>query len=652
MDFPSFSASFSLVLTVLVLTAHASSKTQCGKVQNHFVKNNIGQASLVPENKIHDPNMEICYRGSKELERTSCCSRKMERKYVQAADKDFYEVIRSTSSYLKKLLSINVAQYRDNYVALIQSAENSTELLFSNVYKIPLKDRRGPIDALFMDMQAYLKRREVNIHDSMDQFFDDLFPLVFHHILNDPTVTDLSDTYRECLMGVRQTLYPKPFGEVPNRLAHQLSKSLIAGKTFLEALDLGIETINTTDHMTLEQPCVKSLARLRYCSHCDGFIEARPCRNFCYNVMRGCLATISEIDRHWNEFVDSIKAVTVNMKGYYNMENLLHNLDSRISEAILHAMETGHKFYPQVVEKCGHPKAMSEEKALSVAKMAKVDASAAAKKSAKKTTGQQKKNYNLYSRIETFMRSLMASKGFYRSLADTMCSAEKFATGTDQEQCWNGNGLGKYNKTLVDIDLESQMTSNPEMRVAARQPTTTITKLIDKLIHIKKLLNSKVTSEKMQSDDYNRNYGNKKQKGRRGSRRGGEGSGGWDSDRDGGYYGHMDDEDYTDESSGSGHYPAGSYPHAEGSEGSGGGYHTYQPVYNKKHKPNRKPNNNGDPDIYLEDEKPSPAPDNSFTRRAPSADQSRSGNMAPSRGASIALTLAAIATLYTLLING
>ena len=59
-----------------------------------------------------DPEMEVCYKGNREPSRTSCCSRKMERRYHQAAENDFYEVIRSTSSYLKNLLSLNAAQYK------------------------------------------------------------------------------------------------------------------------------------------------------------------------------------------------------------------------------------------------------------------------------------------------------------------------------------------------------------------------------------------------------------------------------------------------------------------------------------------------------------------------------------------------------------
>ena len=56
--------------------------------------------------------MEICYHGDIEPNRKSCCSRKMERRLHVAAEKDFYEVIRSTSSYLKNLLSSNAAKYQ------------------------------------------------------------------------------------------------------------------------------------------------------------------------------------------------------------------------------------------------------------------------------------------------------------------------------------------------------------------------------------------------------------------------------------------------------------------------------------------------------------------------------------------------------------
>ena len=238
--------------------------------------------------------------------------------------------------------------FSDQFLRMIASAENQTEILFRDVYKIPLKDQHGPLQSFFMDLQAYVKRREVVIHQSVDQFFDHLFPLVFHNLLNDPTVMDLDEDYRNCLTSLRQRLNPKPFGDIPRGLVHQLSRALFTARTYLESLSLGIEAINTTDHIILEPQCIKSLARLRYCGHCDGHLEARPCRNFCYNVMRGCLATTAEIDRHWNEFVDSVKMLTSYMKGSFNIEEVLRGLHQQVSNAIMHAMETGHKFYAKV----------------------------------------------------------------------------------------------------------------------------------------------------------------------------------------------------------------------------------------------------------------------------------------------------------------
>ena len=56
--------------------------------------------------------MEICYKGSENKDRKSCCSRKMERKYVHAAEKNFHDVMKSTSDYLKNLLSTHAAKYQ------------------------------------------------------------------------------------------------------------------------------------------------------------------------------------------------------------------------------------------------------------------------------------------------------------------------------------------------------------------------------------------------------------------------------------------------------------------------------------------------------------------------------------------------------------
>ena len=232
---------------------------------------------------------------------------------------------------------------------LIEAAQNATETVMGEVYQIPARYRYAPLESLFADLLAYVRRREVSIRESVTLFFDELFPLVFHYQLEDSSRTEMSEDYRECLMESRQQLSPRPFGDVPHQVAHQLTRALQFPRTFIEALNLGIETINTTDHVSLDTQCTRALTRLRYCGSCDMHVGSRPCRNFCYNVMRGCLATVTEIDRHWNEYVDAIKALTSHhMLDAYDAETILADLPRRISEAILHAMENGHKFYPKV----------------------------------------------------------------------------------------------------------------------------------------------------------------------------------------------------------------------------------------------------------------------------------------------------------------
>ena len=232
-------------------------------------------------------------------------------------------------------------------------ARNQTESLLGNSHQIPLSDRHFLLNNLFLDLQAYLKHRDVDVHASTMQFFDDLFPLVFHHILKDPSGTTLTPQYRECLIRVRRELYPNPFGEAPRRMAHGLHKSFLAARSLLDALVIGIEVVNTTDYLGLESQCTRALTKLQYCPVCRGYASStnggpRPCRLFCYNVMRGCLSSVSQVDPHWNTYVDNVRQLSLRMRDSYDLERVMHRVFQDVSDAIMHAMETGHKFYPRV----------------------------------------------------------------------------------------------------------------------------------------------------------------------------------------------------------------------------------------------------------------------------------------------------------------
>ncbi|CAH1781256.1 unnamed protein product [Owenia fusiformis] len=479
-------------------------ESECSLIKQEFLKLNIGNPNMVPDNQVNGEELEICQKDAAK----TCCTPQMERKYTKASERDLYEVIRSTSSYLKGLLMQSAAQYKEAFVQMVEAAKNNTETMFTiNYHKMPHKARKGALDALAIDLQKFLNRKPVNMKDTVTTFFEVLFPPVFHYIINDAR-SDLTENYTECLTQVRQEIHPDPFGGVPAKMFHQLEKSLQTAKVFLEALNLGVEAINTTDHLPLTGECSVALTRLRYCGHCEGHMGVKPCKGFCMNVMRGCMIELAKLDIHWSRYVDAVEKITEHMQGVFNIQDVLDLLDNRISEAIMNALEFGPKFYAEVITKCGHPSASPHS-------------TPTPSKSIKMTPIQS--SVDVHTKIESFMQNLNQSKGFYKNLADSVCNEEKFAD-TGNKHCWNGHKLGMYHKNVTEYTMEAQLTHNPEMPVFKGRYTA-IMNLGDKLEHVIKNLAKKLPVEKMQGDQWvsNKYEDNDEGSGDRGYKYGGRG---------------------------------------------------------------------------------------------------------------------------------
>lgn len=49
----------------------------------------------------------------------------------------------------------------------------------------------------------------------------------------------------------------------------------------------------------MSQECMRAIMKMTYCPHCRGMPSARPCLNYCTNVMKGCLANQADLDTEW-----------------------------------------------------------------------------------------------------------------------------------------------------------------------------------------------------------------------------------------------------------------------------------------------------------------------------------------------------------------
>ncbi|XP_010212868.1 PREDICTED: LOW QUALITY PROTEIN: glypican-3, partial [Tinamus guttatus] len=142
---------------------------------------------------------------------------------------------------------------------VVRHARNFTNTMFRNHYQSMGPRALKFVGELFTDISLYILGSDISVNDMINEFFDSLFPLVYSHLIN-PGLSDPSTDATECLRATRRDL--KVFGNYPKTMMTQVSKSLQATRAFLQALNLGIEVINTTEHLKFSKECGRALLRL------------------------------------------------------------------------------------------------------------------------------------------------------------------------------------------------------------------------------------------------------------------------------------------------------------------------------------------------------------------------------------------------------
>uniref|UniRef100_A0ACB8FXT0 Glypican-3 n=1 Tax=Sphaerodactylus townsendi TaxID=933632 RepID=A0ACB8FXT0_9SAUR len=220
--------------------------------------------------------------------------------------------------------------------------------MFRNSYRNMAAKASKFVGEFFTDISLYILGSDINVNDMINEFFDSLFPLAYPHLVN-PSIPDPSLEMTECLRLARRDL--KVFGNFPKIMMTQVSKSLQVTRVFLQALNLGIEVVNTTDHLKFSKDCGRALLKMWYCPHCQDLMMAKPCAGFCNVVLQGCLASVVEIDSYWREYLRSLEGLTKSMRGIYDMEYVLLNLFSLIRDSIMYMQKNAEKlavtWYPR-----------------------------------------------------------------------------------------------------------------------------------------------------------------------------------------------------------------------------------------------------------------------------------------------------------------
>ncbi|XP_054025503.1 glypican-3 [Dryobates pubescens] len=425
-------------------------------------------AKWVPESPVPGSDLQVCIpKGS------TCCSRKMEEKYQATARLNLEQLLQATSMELKFLVIQNAAVFQEAFEIVVRHARNFTNSMFRTHYQSMGPRALKLVGELFTDISLYILGSDISVNAMINEFFDGLFPLVYTHLIN-PGFPHPSADAAECLRAARRDL--KVFGNYPKVMMTQVAKSLQATRAFLQALNLGIEVINTTDHLKFSKDCGRALLKMWFCSHCQGLLLAKPCAAYCSLVVQGCLAGVGEIDKHWREYIGSLEGLTKGMRGAYDMEHVLLNLFSLVREAIVYAQSAEGKLSATLSRLCGHAQQRQhrsaqdpedlflEKKVLKVAHM--------------------EQEATLSSRRRELIRKLKSHSSFYSSLPEHICSHSSAVE--NDTLCWNGQEVVERYSLQITRNGGKAQPGNHEVKMKGPEPV--ISQIIDKLKHINQLL--------------------------------------------------------------------------------------------------------------------------------------------------------------------
>uniref|UniRef100_A0A4W4H077 Glypican-3 n=1 Tax=Electrophorus electricus TaxID=8005 RepID=A0A4W4H077_ELEEL len=402
-----------------------------------------------PETPVSGSDLQVCQPKG-----LTCCSRKMEERYLLSAKQNMESSLQASSAQLKILIIQNAALFQEAFDMVLRLGRNSTLSLLREEFPGLVGVASSAVTQLFLDMSLYILGSDANVDDMVTSFFSRLFPLTFRRLLGNSAMAGISE---DCLRGAwRQA---SAFGSYPKLMMTRLSRSLLSTRAFLQALNLGIEVVNTTQHMRAGKDCGRALLRLWYCPHCQGHLDARPCRALCVSTMTACLGGAGDVQPHWRAYVEELGSLAAAMRGEQDIEAVVLRLHVIVRLALRHVSGVCARAPQRVARAATSP----------------------AKPAAPVSRSSQSVNFDpdetLSGRRREFILSLRGFSLFYGGLGEALCSREPATLNSSL--CWNGQ---EVTEKFPGPGLKRPHPHVPDTK--HKPPEPVISQIIDKLKHI------------------------------------------------------------------------------------------------------------------------------------------------------------------------
>ncbi|XP_030643404.1 glypican-6-like [Chanos chanos] len=453
--------------SVLSLTVVADLKTRnCSDVREAYIAAGFSVVNI-PFQEISGEHLRICSQEK------TCCNTEMEDNFSQRSKREFEKLIDDTSEELRDTFVSRHKRFDEFFLELLENTERSLNEMFVKTYGKPYMQNAEVFQSLFTELKRYYTGGNVNLEEMLNDFWTRLLERMFQ-LLNSQYI--ITEEYLECISKYMDQL--KPFGDVPRKLKSQVTRAFIAARTFVQGLMVGREVANRVSKVSMSPSCIRAVTKMLYCSYCQGLPELKPCKNYCLNVMKGCLANQADLDPEWNQYIDAMLLVTERLEGPFNIEAVMEPIDVKISEAIMNMQDNTMQISHQVFQGCGQPKPSGMSRAA---------------RGVSDTFNARFRPYNpeeppttaartSLDRLRIVWRTMQHSvidikdklkqfKKFWLLLPEGVCQGEHVANEISEEDCWNGQTKGRYIPEVSKDGLTNQM-NNPEVGVDITRPDT------------------------------------------------------------------------------------------------------------------------------------------------------------------------------------
>ncbi|XP_075896254.1 glypican-6b isoform X2 [Nelusetta ayraudi] len=447
--------------SLLSVAARADFKARnCSEVREACASRGFSFAH-VPLQEIPGEHLRVCPQGN------TCCTQEMENKFGQRSKQDFENLTDETSHELRSTFVSRHKRFDEFFLELLENTERSLNEMFVRTYGKPYMQNSEVFENLFAELKRYYTGGNVNLEEMLNDFWSRLLERMFT-LLNSQYV--ITEDYLECISKYTDQL--KPFGDVPRKLKAQVTRAFIAARTFVQGLSVGREVAQRASKVSNTAACMRALTKMLYCPFCQGMPAVKPCRNYCLNVMKGCLANQADLDPEWNQYIDAMLLVAQRLEGPFNIESVMEPIDVKISEAIMNMQDNSAQVSYRVFQGCGQPKpaGMAARSARGVSDVFNARFRPYSPEEQPTTAA----GTSLDRLVVDIKEKLKQTKKFWSSLPEVMCVEDKVTAGNaSDDECWNGHTKGRYFPEVQKDGLTNQA-NNPEVDVDITRPDTFI----------------------------------------------------------------------------------------------------------------------------------------------------------------------------------